>query len=61
MVADRLLFLTASPGRMIDLREVPLTSSERRHPNAILAFCQRLAEEDRRFAELLAPSVEIVA
>ena len=61
MVADRLLFLTASPGRMIDLREVPLTSSERRRPNAILAFCQRLAEEDRRFAELLAPSMEIVA
>jgi NitT/TauT family transport system ATP-binding protein len=61
MLADRLLFLTASPGRMIGLREVPLMSSERRRPNAVLAFCQQLAEEDRRFAELLAPPVEIVA
>ncbi|MGE3292672.1 MAG: ABC transporter ATP-binding protein [Geminicoccaceae bacterium] len=61
MVADRLLFLTASPGRMIDLREVPLTPSERRRPGAILAFCQQLAGEDRRFAELLAPSLEDVA
>ena len=60
MVADRLLFLTASPGQMLDLREVPLTPSERRRPNAILAFCQKLAEENRHFAELLSPSLEHV-
>jgi NitT/TauT family transport system ATP-binding protein len=60
MLADRLLFLTASPGRMIGLREVPLTPSERRRPSAVGAFCRKLAEEDHRFADLLAPSLEHV-
>jgi ABC-type nitrate/sulfonate/bicarbonate transport system ATPase subunit len=61
MLADRLLFLTASPGRMVALREVPLTTAERRRPSAVLGFCQKLAEEDQGFAELLAPSLEHVA
>jgi ABC-type nitrate/sulfonate/bicarbonate transport system ATPase subunit len=61
MLADRLLFLTSSPGRMVALREVPLTPAERRRPSAVLGFCQRLAEEDQGFAELLAPSLEHVA
>lgn len=61
MLADRLLFLTASPGRMVAMHDVPLAPRDRRRPQAVRDFCQRLADEDQRLAALLAPYLEPVA
>ena len=61
MLADRLLFLTASPGRMVTLREVPLDPAERRRPRVVQAFYQGLIDDDRRLGDLLAPSLEPAA
>jgi ABC-type nitrate/sulfonate/bicarbonate transport system ATPase subunit len=61
MLADRLLFLTASPGRVLGLRDVPLAPADRRRPSAVDAFHQRLVGEDRRLAELIVPDPEAVS
>jgi NitT/TauT family transport system ATP-binding protein len=61
MVADRLLFLTASPGRVLEVRDVPLTTAERRQPRCVDTFRQRLVDADARLAELLVPSPETLA
>jgi NitT/TauT family transport system ATP-binding protein len=61
MVADRLLFLTASPGRVLEVRDVPLTTAERRQPRCVDTFRQRLVDADSRLAELLVPSPETLA
>ena len=58
MLADRLIFLTASPGQVLSVREVPLSRAERRQPASVEAFRQRLVAADRRLAELLVPSLE---
>ena len=58
MVADRILFLTPSPGEILDDRAVPLSPAERRQPAAVESFRQRLAERDDRLAPLLATPVE---
>jgi NitT/TauT family transport system ATP-binding protein len=58
MLADRLLFLTASPGQLLDVRDVPLGRAERRQPARVEAFRQRLVDGDRRLAELLVPALE---
>jgi ABC-type nitrate/sulfonate/bicarbonate transport system ATPase subunit len=55
MVADRLLFLSPSPARVVSVREVPLRAAERRQPLAVEAFRARLLAEDRQLAELLLP------
>lgn len=61
MLADRLLFLTASPGQVLGLRDVTLTDAERRQPARVEAFRQHLVDEDRRVADLLVPSPETLA
>ena len=61
MLADRLLFLTASPGQVLDVREVPLTRAERRQPARVEAVRQTLVDEDRRLAELLVPALETLS
>ena len=61
MLADRLLFLTASPGQVLDVREVPLTRAERRQPARVEAFRQTLVDEDHRLAELLVPTLETLS
>jgi NitT/TauT family transport system ATP-binding protein len=61
MVADRLLFLTPSPGEVLDVREVPLGPGERRQPRRVEAFRQQLVEEDSRLAPLLVPPLETFA
>ena len=61
MLADRLLFLTASPGQVLDVREVPLTRAERRQPARVEAARQTLVDEDRRLAELLVPALETLS
>ena len=58
MLADRLLFLTASPGQLLDVRDVPLGRAERRQPARVEAVRQRLVDGDRRLAELLVPALE---
>ena len=60
MLADRLLFLSASPGRLLGLRDVPLDRDERRRPPKVEAFRQRLLEENAELAELLVPAAEPV-
>ena len=57
-VADRLLFLSPSPGEVLDDRAVRLTPAERRQPATIENFRQRLVERDQRLAPLLASPVE---
>ena len=61
MLADRLLFLTASPGRLVAMHDIPLTPPDRRRPQAVRDFCRHLADEDQRLAALLAPYLEPVA
>ncbi|MFO1039797.1 MAG: ATP-binding cassette domain-containing protein [Geminicoccaceae bacterium] len=46
MLADHLLFLSASPGRLLALRPVELSPAERRDPGTIAAFRARLLAED---------------
>jgi ABC-type nitrate/sulfonate/bicarbonate transport system ATPase subunit len=58
MLADRILFLTASPGRTLGFRDVPLAASERLRPLAVEAFRQKLLDGDRQLAELLVPALE---
>jgi ABC-type nitrate/sulfonate/bicarbonate transport system ATPase subunit len=55
MVADRLLFLSAAPARVMALREVPLGRADRRKPRLVEAFRERLLGEERQVAELLLP------
>ena len=55
MVADRLLFLTASPGRVLTACPVPLRREERRQPRLIEAFRDRLLADNPPVAELLLP------
>jgi ABC-type nitrate/sulfonate/bicarbonate transport system ATPase subunit len=55
MVADRLLFLSPSPARVVSVREVTLGAAERRQPLAVEVFRTRLLAEDRQLAELLLP------
>ncbi len=61
MVADRLLFLTASPGRVLETRLVPLSPAERRQPRSVDAFRQSLVDADARLAQLLVPPLEILS
>jgi ABC-type nitrate/sulfonate/bicarbonate transport system ATPase subunit len=56
MVADRLLFLSAAPGRILALRDVPLGRDDRRRPRRVEAFREHLLEEERQVAELLLPT-----
>ena len=55
MVADRLLFLSAAPARVMALREVPLSRADRREPRLVEAFRERLLGEEQQVAELLLP------
>ena len=61
MLADRLLLLSASPGRILGERAIRLTARERRDPQAVEAMRQRLIADDRRLGEPMAPSLEAVA
>ncbi|MEK0083109.1 ABC transporter ATP-binding protein [Benzoatithermus flavus] len=56
MLADRLLFLTASPARVLAVREVPLGAAERRDPLAVEACRNRLLAEEAELARLLLPA-----
>lgn len=56
MVADRLLFLSASPAQVMGIRNVPLGAAERRQATVIEAFRERLLAQDRQIAELLLPA-----
>ena len=55
MLADRLLFLTGSPGRLLAVHDIGLTPAERRCPVAIEACRQRLIADERHLAVLLGP------
>lgn len=55
MIADRLVFLSASPAQVVAVREVPLDDRERRLPQAVEAFRDRLLKEDRQLARLMLP------
>lgn len=54
-MADRLLFLSAVPGRVVAVCPVPLRAEERRRPLAVEAFRARLLAENRELAALLLP------
>ena len=56
MIADRLLFLAGSPGRVLSVREVPLAPAERRRPGVVEAFRSRLLAENPTLGELLLPA-----
>ncbi len=58
MVADRLLFLTTSPARVLSWHDVPLTAAERRRPAAVEGFRSHLLATDRRLTALLLPTAE---
>lgn len=58
MIADRLMFLTASPARVLSLYDVPLGPAERRQPALVEAFRAELLEADRELADLLLPPAE---
>jgi NitT/TauT family transport system ATP-binding protein len=55
MLAQRLVFLGASPARIVAEREVTLTDAARRDPLAVETFRQRLLAEDKALTALLAP------
>jgi ABC-type nitrate/sulfonate/bicarbonate transport system ATPase subunit len=55
MVADRLLFLSASPGRVLTSCAVPLRREQRRQPRLVDAFRDRLLAENPAVSELLLP------
>jgi NitT/TauT family transport system ATP-binding protein len=61
MLADRLLFLSAAPGRPMGLRDVALGRAERRRPQLVEDFRRRLLEENPELAGLLVPAAEPVA
>ena len=56
MIADRLMFLSASPARVLSLHDVPLGPAERRQPALVEAFRNHLLDTDRQLGELLLPS-----
>ena len=55
MLAQRLVFLEASPARIVAEREVTLADATRRDPLAVETFRQRLLAEDKALTTLLAP------
>jgi NitT/TauT family transport system ATP-binding protein len=61
MVADRLMFLSVSPARVVGLHAVPLGPGERRRPEPVEAFRRHLLAADRQLGELLLPSAEGIA
>jgi NitT/TauT family transport system ATP-binding protein len=56
MVADRLLFMSASPGHVLTTCPVPLRREERRQPRMVDAFRVRLLADNPAVAELLLPA-----